>query len=52
MGHAATGKEVSIDVMHIARINNGQIIEHWGIPDRFSLLVQLGLLQSITAGKS
>ncbi len=51
MGHAATGKEVSIDVMDIARISNGQIVEHWGIPDRFSLLIQLGILQPAASGK-
>jgi predicted ester cyclase len=45
MGHAPTGKKVIIDVMDIARIEDEQIIEHWGIPDRFSLLMQLGLLQ-------
>jgi predicted ester cyclase len=45
MGHAPTGKKVIIDVMDIARIGDEQIIEHWGIPDRFSLLMQLGLLQ-------
>jgi predicted ester cyclase len=49
MGHAPTGKKVIIDVMDIARIGDEQIIEHWGIPDRFSLLMQLGLLQK-TAG--
>lgn len=45
MGHAPTGKKVIIDVMDIARIGGDQIIEHWGIPDRFSLLMQLGVLQ-------
>lgn len=49
MGHAPTGKKVIIDVMDIARIGDDQIIEHWGIPDRFSLLMQLGVLQK-TAG--
>jgi predicted ester cyclase len=43
MGHAPTGKEVFIDVMDIARIEDGQLVEHWGIPDRFALLIQLGI---------
>lgn len=38
-------KKFSIDVIDIARIENGKIIEHWGIPDRFALLMQLGFLQ-------
>ena len=45
MGVAPEGKKVAIDVMDIARIEHDQIVEHWGIPDRFSLLMQLGLLQ-------
>jgi predicted ester cyclase len=51
MGQQPTGKQVIIDVMDIARIENGQIVEHWGIPDRFNLLMQLGFFQP-TAGKS
>jgi predicted ester cyclase len=45
MGHEPTGKNFVIDVMDIARIQNGQIVEHWGVPDRFALLLQLGFLQ-------
>jgi predicted SnoaL-like aldol condensation-catalyzing enzyme len=50
MGHEPTRKEVVIDVMDIARIEHGQLVEHWGIPDRFSLLIQLGFLPA-PAGK-
>lgn len=45
MGHPPTGKKFTIDVMDIARIENGKIKEHWGVPDRFALLMQLGFLQ-------
>jgi predicted ester cyclase len=45
MGREPTGKSVIIDVMDIARIENDQIVEHWGIPDRFSLLMQLGFFE-------
>ena len=45
MGHEPTGKKVVIDVIDIARIEHEQIVEHWGIPDRFSLRMQLGFLQ-------
>ncbi len=44
MGYEPTGKEVMIDVMDIARIENDRLVEHWGIPDRFALLIQLGIL--------
>lgn len=45
MGQEATGKKFSIDVIDIARIVNGKLVEHWGVPDRFALLMQLGFLQ-------
>jgi hypothetical protein len=32
--------------MDIARIEHDQLTEHWGIPDRFAVLVQLGFLPS------
>jgi predicted ester cyclase len=44
MGVPPSGKKIEIDVMDVARIQNGTIVEHWGIPDRFALLMQLGLL--------
>jgi predicted ester cyclase len=41
-GHPPTGKPISIDVIDVARFANGQLIEHWGVPDRMSILQQLG----------
>jgi steroid delta-isomerase-like uncharacterized protein len=43
-GLPGTGKTVSIDVMDVGRFENGKLVEHWGVPDRFSLLEQLDLL--------
>ncbi|MFN8515102.1 MAG: ester cyclase [Thermomicrobiales bacterium] len=43
-GQPYTGKPISIDVIDICRFEDGKMVEHWGIPDRFSLLAQLGLL--------
>jgi len=40
----ATGKKIEITVMDVVRIENGKIVEHWGAPDRFAALSQLGLL--------
>jgi len=51
MGHEATGKDFAIDVIDVARVENGQITEHWGVPDRFALLAQLGFLQPTTKTK-
>jgi ketosteroid isomerase-like protein len=39
-----SGKPVSIYVIDICRFENGKLVEHWGVPDRFALLHQLGAL--------
>ena len=38
------GKTFSISVFDLVRFENGRIVEHWGSPDRFALIAQLGLL--------
>lgn len=38
-----SGKRISIDIMDIGRIENGLLVEHWGIPDRFAAMMQLGV---------
>jgi predicted ester cyclase len=30
--------------MDVCRFEGGRIVEHWGVPDRFAQLAQLGLL--------
>jgi predicted ester cyclase len=44
MGFAPTEKPFTITVIDICRVAHGRIVEHWGVPDRFALLRQLGLL--------
>ena len=39
-----SGKPVAIDVVDICRFENGKLVEHWGVPDRFDLLHQIGAL--------
>jgi predicted ester cyclase len=39
-----TGKRFAVTVMDVCRFADGKIIEHWGSPDRFALMAQLGLL--------
>jgi predicted ester cyclase len=43
-----SGRPVDIIVVDIARIVNGRIVEHWGVPDRFALLAQTGVLSRLT----
>jgi steroid delta-isomerase-like uncharacterized protein len=42
MGLPATGKSFEITVMDVCRFEHGKIVEHWGVPDRYALLAQLG----------
>jgi steroid delta-isomerase-like uncharacterized protein len=44
MGHAATGRAIRVDVFDVIRVENGLMVEHWGVPDRLGVLSQLGLL--------
>ena len=44
MGHASTGRSIRIDVFDVIRVENGLMVEHWGVPDRLGVLSQLGLL--------
>ena len=44
MGHAPTGKGMDVEVIDIARFRGGKMFEHWGVPDRLTVLHQLGLV--------
>ena len=39
-----TGRPFDITVFDQARVIDGRIVEHWGVPDRFATLVQTGVL--------
>lgn len=38
------GKSFEVAVFDLLRFEDGQIVEHWGSPDRFAQMTQLGLL--------
>jgi predicted ester cyclase len=38
------GKPFEVTVFDELRFEDGKIVEHWGSPDRFAMLAQLGLL--------
>jgi predicted ester cyclase len=44
MGRPPTGRSFTITVIDVCRFEDGKIVEHWGVPDRFHQLAQLGLL--------
>jgi predicted SnoaL-like aldol condensation-catalyzing enzyme len=39
-----TGRSWEITVMDVCRYRDGLMVEHWGVPDRFDQMEQLGLL--------
>ncbi|MHC5749774.1 MAG: ester cyclase [Nostoc sp.] len=43
-GLPSTGKEIKLSIMHIDRVENGKIVEHWGQGDAFGLMQQLGII--------
>ena len=43
-GLPPTKKQVEISIMHIDRVENGKIIEHWGQGDAQGLMKQLGII--------
>lgn len=44
-----TGRPVRLTVMDVARVVDGKIVEHWGVPDRFAVMVQTGRLDALLA---
>jgi len=45
MGHPPTGRTMRTQVFDALRVENGRIVEHWGVPDRLGTLFQLGLVE-------
>ena len=42
-----SGRPIDITVVDVARVVDGRIVEHWGVPDRFALLAQTGALSRL-----
>jgi steroid delta-isomerase-like uncharacterized protein len=43
-GIAPTGRAIHFETVDAMRVRNGQIAEHWGVANLFSLMQQLGAL--------
>lgn len=43
-GVPATGKYASWSEIHIGRVANGKVVEHWGLGDQLGMMQQLGLV--------
>ena len=43
-GMPATGKRATWTEIHIGKVANGRLTEHWGLADQLGMLVQLGVV--------
>lgn len=46
LGIPPTGKKITWTEIHIARVANGKIVEHWASIDQLGMLQQLGIIPS------
>jgi predicted ester cyclase len=42
-----SGRAIDITVLDVARVVGGRLVEHWGVPDRFAMLAQTGVLDRL-----
>lgn len=42
-----SGRRLDFTVVDVARVVGGRIVEHWGVPDRFAVLAQTGVLDRL-----
>ncbi len=40
------GSDATWTEIHIGRVVNGRLTEHWGVIDQLGMLVQLGVIES------
>lgn len=43
-GETTSGKQYSMNTIHIYRTEGGRLAEHWGVRDELGVLIQLGVL--------
>ena len=45
MGFAPTGKNLTVEMVDIIRVQNGKLVEYWDITDRFDFFKQIGAIE-------
>jgi predicted ester cyclase len=43
LGFEPTNRPMEITVFDVVRIEDGRVVEHWGVPDQLAVALQLGL---------
>ena len=51
-GNAPTGRAIRVDVFDVLRVVDGRVVEHWGVPDRLGVLLQIGAMRPPTLVRS
>ncbi|MBN1836794.1 MAG: ester cyclase [Spirochaetales bacterium] len=44
MGLPPTARKIEVAVFDMCRLEKGRITDHWGVPDRFAIMQQIGAL--------
>ncbi len=44
LGMAPTGRRVEVGALHVHRVRDGKIVEHWAVRDDLALMKQLGVI--------
>jgi predicted ester cyclase len=42
-GRPASGRPIDMTVIDVAHVVKGRIVEHWGVADRLTMLMQIGI---------
>ncbi len=50
MGMPGTGKRYSIEEIHVFRLRDGRVVEHWHQFDQMGMMRQLGAMPAATSG--
>ena len=45
MGMKPTGKAIKVEGFDLVRIENGKMVEHWGLNDNYAMMLQLGTIK-------
>lgn len=51
LGHAGTGTRVSFETVDAMKVIDGQITEHWGVANLYSVLQQIGVIDPLPVGE-
>lgn len=51
-GMAPSGKQATWDVVHVVRVRDGKIVEHWAVADSLGMLQQLGFIPAVGAAET